>query len=134
MSDMIDRAAALAAIDAALNNATGDLFDAHAAIAALPPAQPAASDAQADGPATIYLTEVDYEDPDFPLVWASASADSGGVPYHREHAVEALVKAAEAFKDFDDMPTAHKRPDVFELKVRKPLLAALAAIRKGATP
>lgn len=52
-----------------------------------------------DAPDTIYLTEVDYEDPDFPLVWASASADSGGVPYHRADTEDALVKAAEAIAD-----------------------------------
>jgi hypothetical protein len=39
--------------------------------------------------------------------------------------VDALVKAAEAFKEFDSLPTAVKRPDLFELKVRQPLLAAL---------
>jgi hypothetical protein len=34
-------------------------------------------------PEVIYLTEVDYEDPDYPLVWASISGDSGGTPYRR---------------------------------------------------
>lgn len=36
MADYIDRDAALASIDAALNNATGDLYDAYVAIRALP--------------------------------------------------------------------------------------------------
>ena len=36
MDDLIKRDDALAAIDTALNNATGDLFDCHAAIHALP--------------------------------------------------------------------------------------------------
>lgn len=34
-------------------------------------------------PDEIFLTEVDYEDADFPLVYASASADSGGTSYIR---------------------------------------------------
>jgi hypothetical protein len=38
------------------------------------------------------------------------------------------VEALRAFKDFDDMPTSYKRPDVFELRVRRKLLAALAEI------
>ena len=42
MTDLIKRDAALAAIDTALNNATGDLFDCHAAIRALPAIDPAA--------------------------------------------------------------------------------------------
>lgn len=39
--------------------------------------------------------------------------------------VNALVEALQAFKDFDDLPTSHKRPDVFEIRVRRKLLAAL---------
>lgn len=41
-----------------------------------------------------------------------------------------LVEALQAFKDFDDMPTEAKRPDVFELRVRQPILAALAKIKE----
>ena len=39
------------------------------------------------------------------------------------------VEALEAFKEFDDLPTAVKRPDLFELKVRKPILRTLAEIK-----
>ena len=38
------------------------------------------------------------------------------------------VEALQAFKDFDDMPTSHKRPDVFEVSVRRKLLSTLAEI------
>ena len=38
------------------------------------------------------------------------------------------VEGLRAFKDFDDMPTSYKRPDVFEVSVRRKLLAALAEI------
>ena len=38
------------------------------------------------------------------------------------------VDALQAFKTFDDMPTKYKRPDVFEVSVRRKLLAALAEI------
>lgn len=41
--------------------------------------------------------------------------------------------AFQAFKDFDDLPTAAKRPDVFEVKVRKPMLCTLAAFRENET-
>jgi hypothetical protein len=44
---------------------------------------------------------------------------------------EELAKAVEAlraFKAFDDMPTKYKRPDVFEMSVRRKLLATLAEI------
>jgi hypothetical protein len=34
-------------------------------------------------PEAIYLTEMDWEDPDYPLVWASISDDSGGSEYRR---------------------------------------------------
>lgn len=40
MGDLIDRDAALASIAAALNNATGDLYDAYAAIRSLPSVDP----------------------------------------------------------------------------------------------
>lgn len=91
--------------------------------------QPEAVEALTDGPDTIYLTEVDSEDPDFPLVWASASADSGGVPYHRERnsgAVGALVKAAaqDAREVFDGCGSkAREAIDYMEQH-------ALAALRK----
>jgi hypothetical protein len=39
------------------------------------------------------------------------------------------VGALQAFKDFDDLPLESKRPDVFEIKVRKPILAALAELK-----
>jgi chromosome segregation ATPase len=38
------------------------------------------------------------------------------------------VEALRAFKAFDDMPTKYKRPDVFEVSVRRKLLATLAEI------
>ena len=38
------------------------------------------------------------------------------------------VEALQAFKTFDDMPTKYKRPDVFEVSVRRKLLATLAEI------
>jgi hypothetical protein len=39
------------------------------------------------------------------------------------------VEALQTFKDFDDLPLECKRPDVFEIKVRKPILAALAELK-----
>ena len=36
-----------------------------------------------------------------------------------------LRLALQDFKEFDDLPPYLKRPDVFELKVRRPILAAL---------
>jgi hypothetical protein len=54
------------------------------------------------------------------------------VQMQRAEAAEAkLAKAVEglrAFKAFDDMPARHKRPDVFEVSVRRKLLATLAEI------
>jgi hypothetical protein len=38
------------------------------------------------------------------------------------------VEGLRAFKAFDDMPARHKRPDVFEVSVRRKLLATLAEI------
>jgi hypothetical protein len=38
------------------------------------------------------------------------------------------VEALRAFKAFDDMPTKYKRPDVFEVSVRRKLLAIIAEI------
>jgi hypothetical protein len=45
-----------------------------------------------------------------------------------------VVEALRAFKDFDDMPTSYKRPDVFELRVRRKLLATLAEIEGSDAP
>ena len=39
------------------------------------------------------------------------------------------VEALEAFAEFDALPTAVKRPDLFEIKVRKPILRTLAEIK-----
>jgi hypothetical protein len=44
------------------------------------------------------------------------------------------VEALQAFKDFDDMPTSHKRPDVFEVSVRRKLLSTLAEIEGSNAP
>jgi len=38
------------------------------------------------------------------------------------------VEGLQAFKAFDEMPTRYKRPDVFEVSVRRKLLSALAEI------
>ena len=43
--------------------------------------------------------------------------------------VKALVEAVQAFADFDALPTHAKRPDVFEMRVRQPMLRAHAALR-----
>jgi len=42
--------------------------------------------------------------------------------------VMALVEAVRSFDEFDRLPTAAKRPDVFERKVRQPALRALTAL------
>jgi hypothetical protein len=47
-------------------------------------------------PEAIYLTEIDWEDPDFPLVWASISEDSGGDQYIRAATLAAENEALEA--------------------------------------
>jgi hypothetical protein len=39
------------------------------------------------------------------------------------------VGALQAFEDFDGLPLESKRPDVFEIKVRNPILAALAELK-----
>jgi hypothetical protein len=39
------------------------------------------------------------------------------------------VGALQAFKDFDGLPLESKRPDVFEIKVRKPILDALTELK-----
>lgn len=45
--------------------------------------------------------------------------------------VMALVEAVMAFDEFDRLPTAAKRPDVFERKVRQPALRALSALEQA---
>lgn len=42
-----------------------------------------------------------------------------------EDEVERLRAALQAFADFDALSLEVKRPDIFELKVRRPILAAL---------
>lgn len=42
-----------------------------------------------------------------------------------EAEVARLRAALRAFADFDALPLEMKRPDIFELKVRRPILAAL---------
>lgn len=48
-----------------------------------------------------------------------------------EAVAEKLRGALQAFKDFDDLPVFAKRPDVFELRVRQPILAALSTTEAG---
>ena len=40
------------------------------------------------------------------------------------------VEALQTFKDFDDLPLECKRPDVFQIKVREPILVALAKLKR----
>jgi hypothetical protein len=59
-------------------------------------------------------------------MWSIEAAD------HIEELEAKLAMAVEAlqtFKDFDDLPLESKRPDVFEIKVRKPILVALAKLK-----
>jgi chromosome segregation ATPase len=55
-----------------------------------------------------------------------------GAEKSRAEAAEAklakAVEALQAFKAFDEMPTRYKRPDVFEVSVRRKLLSTLAEI------
>ena len=44
------------------------------------------------------------------------------------------VEALRAFKAFDEMPTRYKRPDVFEVSVRRKLLSTLAEIERSDAP
>jgi hypothetical protein len=44
------------------------------------------------------------------------------------------VEALQAFKAFDEMPTRYKRPDVFEVSVRRKLLSTLADIEGTNAP
>ena len=61
------------------------------------------------------------------------SAEAVKVVASRIKALEAklakAVEALEAFAEFDALPTAVKRPDLFEIKVRKPILRTLAEIK-----
>jgi len=41
------------------------------------------------------------------------------------------MAALQAFKDFDDLSLESKRPDVFEINVRKPILDTLAKLNGG---
>jgi hypothetical protein len=54
--------------------------------------------------------------------------DFEGIIEALETKLNKAVEALQAFKTFDDMPTKYKRPDVFEVSVRRKLLAALAEI------
>jgi hypothetical protein len=46
----------------------------------------------------------------------------------RDAKLAKAVEALQAFKAFDDMPARDKRPDVFEVSVRRKLLSTLAEI------
>lgn len=95
-------------------------------------------------PPTIYMTEVDYEDPDFPLVWASISPDSGGTPYAlaapllaRIEQLEAALKLIanhrkECHEHDDDM--GHPSRDFDGEDWRLVEYAARAAMAKEPTP
>ena len=49
-----------------------------------------------------------------------------------ENKLAKALGALQAFKDFDDLPWEWKRPDVFEIEARKPMLRTLAEMqRKG---
>ena len=39
------------------------------------------------------------------------------------------VDALQAFNSFDDLPVEAKRPDIFEIRVRMPILRTLAALK-----
>jgi nitrate reductase assembly molybdenum cofactor insertion protein NarJ len=43
--------------------------------------------------------------------------------------LDKAVAAMQALKDFDELPLSAKRPDVFERRVRHPILVALAEIK-----
>jgi hypothetical protein len=87
-------------------------------------------------PDAIYLTEMDWEDPDYPLVWASISDDSGGTEYRRadlpptpdqimaDPRVQGLVEALERI-------AAHSESDagLMECGTMGVARAALARIR-----
>ena len=46
-----------------------------------------------------------------------------------ENKLAKALGALQAFKDFDDLPLEWKRPDVFEIEVRKPTLRTLAEMQ-----
>ena len=44
--------------------------------------------------------------------------------------IKALMDAGKAFADFDALPVSAKRPDIFELRVRQPIMRAFAALQE----
>jgi len=46
-----------------------------------------------------------------------------------EAKLDKAVSAMQALKDFDELPLSAKRPDVFERRVRHPILVALSEIK-----
>ena len=46
-----------------------------------------------------------------------------------ENKLAKALGALQAFKDFDDLPFEWKRPDVFEIEARKPMLRTLAEMQ-----
>jgi len=46
-----------------------------------------------------------------------------------EAKLDKAVLAMQALKDFDELPLSAKRPDVFERRVRHPILVALSEIK-----
>jgi hypothetical protein len=57
--------------------------------------------------------------------------DFEGIIEELEAKLAKAVEALQAFKAFDDMPTRYKRPDVFEVSVRRKLLSTLAEIESS---
>ena len=47
-----------------------------------------------------------------------------------ENKLAKALGALQAFKDFDDLPFEWKRPDVFEIEARKPMLRTLAEMQR----
>jgi hypothetical protein len=92
-------------------------------------------------PDAIYLTEVDFEDPDYPLVWASIAEDSGGTEYRRADLpptlaealslpeVAALEEALEALR-FEVMCIKRNRAGTLGMALDR-AEAALAAMKGG---
>jgi hypothetical protein len=54
--------------------------------------------------------------------------DFEGIIEDLEAKLAKAVEVLQAFKAFDDMPARYKRPDVFEVSVRRKLLSTLAEI------
>ena len=67
------------------------------------------------------------------LLRSDYAADFADQAADRIEALKAkLAKAVaemQALKDFDELPLSAKRPDVFERRVRHPILVALAEIK-----